>query len=251
LNITLQNTGKRFNREWIFRKFNYEFLQGRSYAITGANGSGKSTLLQVIAGAVMQSEGSVEYASRVDDGRWTMDDGRLTTDDRPPATNNYNLPTGKTQLPTANCQLPTDNSPLATRLSPESSFRHISIAAPYLELIEEMTGNELLAFHDTFKPLKLPAAEILQAVGLQKAGNKQIRYYSSGMKQRLKLAQAFFSNTSVLLLDEPVTNLDEDGIAVYKNLLQQHTANRLVIVSSNDKQEYDFCEERIAIGDYK
>lgn len=114
-----------------------------------------------------------------------------------------------------------------------------------------MTAKEMLSFHTTFKKLKYPAAEILAAVGLEKAADKQIRYFSSGMKQRLKLAQAFFSDTSVLLLDEPVTNLDQEGIAVYKKLLQENTAGRLVIVSSNDKQEYNFCEEVIAIADYK
>jgi ABC-type multidrug transport system ATPase subunit len=205
LNITLSNTGKRYNREWIFRKFNYDFIAGKSYAITGINGSGKSTLLQVIGGAIMHSEGELKY--------------NLTNDQRP-----------------------TTN---------ENAFRNISIAAPYLELIEELTAKEMLSFHTTFKGLKYPAEQILAAVGLEKAADKQIRYFSSGMKQRLKLAQAFFSNTSVLLLDEPVTNLDEEGIAVYKKLLQEHTAGRLVIVSSNDKQEYDFCEEVISIADYK
>ena len=92
---------------------------------------------------------------------------------------------------------------------------------------------------------------MLQAVGLQKAADKQLRYYSSGMKQRLKLAQAFFSQTTVLLLDEPTTNLDEEGIEVYKNLWAKHTANRLVIVSSNDKTEYENCNDVIKIGDYK
>ena len=71
------------------------------------------------------------------------------------------------------------------------------------------------------------------------------------MKQRLKLAQAFFSNTSVLLLDEPTTNLDEDGIAIYKKLWNENTGNRLVIVSSNDKTEYEQCNAVIKIGDYK
>ncbi len=88
-------------------------------------------------------------------------------------------------------------------------------------------------------------------VGLQNATNKQIRYYSSGMKQRLKLAQAFFSNTPILLLDEPTTNLDADGIALYHQLIKNYTADKLVIVSSNDKQEYEFCEEVIGIGEYK
>lgn len=133
----------------------------------------------------------------------------------------------------------------------EAHFQHISIAAPYLELIEEMTAAEFLAFHQQFKPLSTSNKEILQIVGLQQATNKQIRYYSSGMKQRLKLAQAFFSNSPVLLLDEPTTNLDAEGIAVYQQLVQHHTANKLVIISSNDVQEYAFCEEVIAIATYK
>ena len=128
---------------------------------------------------------------------------------------------------------------------------HISIAAPYLELIEEMTAKEMLEFHAQFKPLTLPVEKILEAVGLSNASNKQLRNFSSGMKQRLKLAQAFFSDTPVLLLDEPTTNLDAEGIDLYLQLIKDHTKGRLVIVSSNDKQEYAFCEEVIAIGNYK
>jgi len=196
MHITLTNTGKRFNREWIFRHCDYEFVSGKSYAITGSNGSGKSTLLQVIAGALMHNEGSVNYS---------------------------------------------DSSEI-------NVHHHISIAAPYLELIEEMTAKEMLEFHAQFKPLTLPVEKILEAVGLANAANKQLRNFSSGMKQRLKLAQAFFSDTPVLLLDEPTTNLDAEGIDLYLQLIKDHTKGRLVIVSSNDKQEYAFCEEIIAIG---
>jgi ABC-type multidrug transport system ATPase subunit len=119
--------------------------------------------------------------------------------------------------------------------------------------VEEMTAKEMLDFHAQFKPLigSLSKDQMLETVGLKNAVNKQIRYYSSGMKQRLKLAQAFFSNTSILLLDEPTTNLDADGTALYHHLIKNYTHNKLIIVSSNDKQEYDFCEEVIRIGDYK
>ena len=202
MKITLQNLSKRYNREWIFRHIEYEFIVGKKYAITGSNGSGKSTLLQVIAGSLMHNEGSVE-----------MHNGQL--------------------------------------LSNEQHYQHISIATPYLELIEEMTALEMLRFHSTFKQLILSAAEILQIVNLQASANKQIRYYSSGMKQRLKLALAFFSKTPILLLDEPTTNLDEDGIALYHQLIKNYTTNKLVIVCSNDKQEYSFCEEVLEVGRYK
>jgi ABC-type multidrug transport system ATPase subunit len=206
--VRLSNVGKRFNREWIFRHCSYTFTSGKNYAITGPNGSGKSTLLQVIAGATLHNEGTIEYQ--------TTDNGQRTTD----AMHNY---------------------------------KSISIAAPYLELIEEMTAKEMLDFHSKFKPLiqSLGIEDILNIVGLEKAVNKQLRYFSSGMKQRLKLAQAFFSNTPVLLLDEPTTNLDADGIALYQSLISHYTKDKLVIVSSNVKEEYGFCEEVIEIGDYK
>ncbi len=85
-------------------------------------------------------------------------------------------------------------------------------------------------------------SDILDRVGLKDAADKQIRYYSSGMKQRLKLAQAFFSDTPVLLLDEPTTNLDGPGITMYQELIQDFARERLVIVSSNDPVEYSFCK---------
>ena len=200
MNIQLSNTGKRFNREWIFRGLDYHFIQGKTYAITGANGSGKSTLLQVIAGALMHSEGTIDFSDH-------------------------------------------QNNPLEASLA----YANISISAPYLELIEEMTALEFLAFHASFKNLIKPVDEILQEVNLKTAANKQIRYYSSGMKQRLKLAQAFFSDTTTLLLDEPTTNLDEAGIHLYKSLISKYTTNRLVIVCSNDRHEYEFCGEVIKI----
>lgn len=132
-------------------------------------------------------------------------------------------------------------------------YRYISLAAPYLELIEEMTVLEFLQFHQSFKPFLpgLSIQEIIARVGLEKASHKQIRFYSSGMKQRVKLAQAIFSDTPVLLLDEPCTNLDTDGIALYRSLIKDYGIGRLVIVSSNDVQEYDFCEEVLSITNYK
>jgi ABC-type multidrug transport system ATPase subunit len=218
--VRLNNVGKRFNREWIFRHFTYQFYSGKTYAITGSNGSGKSTLLQVIAGSLTHNEGTIEISNR--------------------------------QQATGNVQS------VKSTITNENFYQYISIAAPYLELIEEMTAKEMLHFHAQFKPLILSGVEgslsideILLTVGLQNATNKQIRYYSSGMKQRLKLAQAFFSNTPILLLDEPTTNLDADGVALYHQLIKNYTNEKLVIVSSNDKQEYEFCEEILEVGRYK
>ena len=118
-------------------------------------------------------------------------------------------------------------------------------------MIEELSAVEMLNFHATFKPFVKPVLEILEEVNLEKSAHKQIRYFSSGMKQRLKLAQAFFSATDVLLLDEPTTNLDAEGIALYQRLIRTYANEKMLVVSINDKQEYDFCEEVISIVDYK
>lgn len=205
--VELSDAGKRFNRDWIFRRVTATFVSGNSYAITGPNGSGKSTLLQAIAGSLQLSEGSISYTF------------------------------------TANSE----------QIETENYYSHLAIVAPYLELIEEMTAKEFLSFHSRFKPLlsALSIEEILSVIGLEKAMDKQIRYFSSGMKQRIKLAQAIFANVPILLLDEPCTNLDKPGYDLYHTLIETYCRQKLVIVSSNDANEMDFCRERISITDFK
>ena len=132
-------------------------------------------------------------------------------------------------------------------------FSHITFCAPSQELVEELTLQEFFEFHFSFKrPLPgLDIAAIIELSGLKAAANKPIGDFSSGMKQRVKLAQAIFSDTAVLLLDEPCTNLDQQGIDQYRIWMEQYMGNRLVIVASNDAREYFFCKEQIAVEDYK
>lgn len=205
MTISLYDAGKRYNRDWIFRHFTYNFEVGKSYAITGPNGSGKSTLLQAIGGALHLNEGSIDFS----------------------------IADQKLQI--------------------ENYYQYVSICAPYLEVIEEMTVKEFLEFHSHFKPLiaSVTIDEIISIVGLDKAVNKQIRYYSSGMKQRVKLAQCIFSDVPVLLLDEPCTNLDAAGIELYNQLVSEYCKKRMVIVSSNDHHEYEFCSEKLNIMNWK
>lgn len=135
-------------------------------------------------------------------------------------------------------------------LDPEKAYKHLSICAPYMEVIEEMTPTEFLNYHASFKPFIMgwSTTNIIDAIGLTKANKKQIRYFSSGMKQRIKLAQAFFSDTPVLLLDEPCTNLDQQGIDLYTQLMATLCDKRLVLISSNDSTEYASCSETIKMG---
>ncbi len=135
----------------------------------------------------------------------------------------------------------------------EKVYRHIAYCAPYLELIEEMTLLEFLEFHQHFKPFVagMTPKKIIEEIGMQAAAHKRIQQFSSGMKQRAKLAQCIYSDVPVLLLDEPCTNLDRQGIDLYYTLIDQYAKNRLVLVGSNDEVEYKFCTQRLNIMDYK
>jgi ABC-type multidrug transport system ATPase subunit len=138
-------------------------------------------------------------------------------------------------------------------LEPEHVFKHLSLAAPYLELIEEFTLAEMIDFHFKFKNY-LPGFDrnkVIEMMAMVPAKNKLIKYFSSGMKQRLKLALAFCADTNLLMLDEPTSNLDTQGVDWYLNLIQQFTPGRLVIICSNQEHEYSFCGQRLSITDYK
>ncbi|MCS5488805.1 ABC transporter ATP-binding protein [Algoriphagus limi] len=132
-------------------------------------------------------------------------------------------------------------------------FRHLSIAAPYLELPEEFTLSELLDFHFKFKnPIKgISLEEILELVYLKEHHGKFVSQFSSGMKQRLKLALALMSESDVIFLDEPTSNLDKKGIAWYQELIGAYQMDRILIVCSNEQREYDFCQQKLVLEDYK
>ncbi|MDP1744868.1 MAG: ATP-binding cassette domain-containing protein [Bacteroidota bacterium] len=206
MQIKLNNIGKRYNYEWIFRKVNYEFTSDNNYVILGGNGSGKSTLLQVITGNLMQSEGELNY---------TFSDSKIEN---------------------------------------EKIFKHLSFAAPYLDLFEEFTLAESIKFQAKFKPFykELDTKKIIELTQLENAKDKQIKVYSSGMKQRVRLALAILSDTPLLLLDEPTSNLDKKAIDWYQNLINNYSKNRLIFVCSNQQEyEYPFCNKQLYIEEFK
>jgi ABC-type multidrug transport system ATPase subunit len=205
MKITLENIGRRFNRDWIFRGVDHTFNSGSIYAILGPNGSGKSTLLQVLNGSLSPSAGKISYLYQ----------------DKP--------------------------------VEIDKVYTHLSLAAPYLELVEDFSLSEMIDFHFKFKFYKdgMNKNEVMEVLAMQSNKNKLIRYFSSGMKQRLKLALAFCSDTPMLMLDEPTSNLDTQGVDWYLSLVQKFSLNRLTIICSNQEHEYSFCDEQLSITDYK
>lgn len=151
------------------------------------------------------------------------------------------------QTPTkGNVQLLNNQVPVPTA----DTFRFASFVAPYIELPEELTLLEQLHFHHSFKPLYAQGSitQLINEIGLAESAHKKIKHFSSGMKQRVKLAQAFYGSSPVLLFDEPCTNLDEKGIAWYQQQIKNCKTNRLVIIASNQKYEYAFVDQVLTIA---
>ena len=132
-------------------------------------------------------------------------------------------------------------------------FRQVVIAAPYLELIEELTLSEMLTFHRQFKPFKenMPNEEAADRMLLRPAMHKEIKFFSSGMKQRVKLGLAFFSDVPLIILDEPTSNLDRQGTAWYHEQVRLLRPDQLLLIGSNDPAEYDFCPNVLDVMQWK
>lgn len=139
-------------------------------------------------------------------------------------------------------------------INAEQSPFKISLASPYFELIEELGAEEFLFFYTKFKPVlpQFSPQDVLEIAYLHETKGKEIRHFSSGMKQRFRLALAMLSDVKVILLDEPVSNLDPRGVEWYRSLIRDYRGDRTIIVGSNfNEEEISFCEKKIFIENYK
>lgn len=136
----------------------------------------------------------------------------------------------------------------------EDIYSRLSMVAPYLDLIEAYTLEELIAFHFQFKKFSpgLSAGAIADMIQLDDSKQKRLSEFSSGMRQRVKLALAILNDSTLLLLDEPTSNLDKSGTDWYNQLMDKYRRDKLVIVCSNrQKEEYNFCDKELLIEDFK
>jgi ABC-type multidrug transport system ATPase subunit len=195
LHIQINNIGKRYQNQWLFRNINLELKLGDSLSVTGQNGSGKSTFMQVVYGLVQASEGEVLING----------------------TSNY---------------------------KPHEVF---ALSAPYLELPMEFS---ILEIHDLYlrtQKMNSSLDEFLSFSDFNKSQvNRAVKLFSSGMQQRLKTALCLSSNSPILLLDEPLTNMDAKGEDWYKNCLND-IKDKIVIIAGNNPIEYAFTNSNLQI----
>lgn len=206
MQIALENIGKRYNREWIFKDVNHTFNSGSSCAILGSNGSGKSTLLQIISGYLTPSAGVVIWKNEFKE------------------------------------------------FSSDNVFSRVSMASPAVSLYDDFTLRENIDFFQKFKSLRggISLNDFAQKIQLERHIDKQLKHYSSGMKQRVKLGLAILADTPLLLLDEPTSHLDANATKWYQILLQENILGRSLFVASNSHDDEIFlCKDRIVMEDFK
>ncbi len=128
----------------------------------------------------------------------------------------------------------------------------IGLVSPYLQLYDEFTGIENLELLSKIRlddPLdRSRMQELLSLVGLWDRRNDFVRAYSSGMKQRLKYAFAVLHEPAVLILDEPTSNLDDDGIEMVKGVVGRQKRSSILIVATNDAEEAAWCSAKVELG---
>ncbi len=206
ISIHINELGKKFVNEWIFKGLTLTITPGEKLVILGSNGSGKSTLLQSISSFLIPTKGSVVWKN----------ENQIIEDD--------------------------------------TIYKYLSMASPYMELIEEFTLTETIKPQKQYKSLinTLSAKEIIALMQLEHASEKYVKHYSSGMKQRVKLGLAILADCPVLLLDEPCSNLDANAITWYQKMIANFAQHKTILVCSNTvKEEYSFCTDKIEIENYK
>jgi heme exporter protein A len=211
IELICENLGKKYTDKLIFRDLSLKLENKSSLVITGKNGSGKSTLIKILANVIKESKGT------------------------------YNIKIEGEEI------------------LRENFFRFTGLLSPYLNLYDELTGYENLEFFCSLKSkekisktkLDEKINYVLNEVNLYPRRNDLMKNYSSGMRQRLKFAFAVINEPLLLLLDEPRTNLDNEGIDVVYKFADRQKENGILVIATNESEDTSLCDEKINIEDYK
>ena len=129
----------------------------------------------------------------------------------------------------------------------------IGLVSPYLQMFEEFSARENLAIAMGIRGLPFDAARadaLLERVAIFPRRHDPVRTYSSGMKQRVKYAFALIHTPPLLVLDEPMSNLDGEGIAIVRAVMAEQRRNGILVVATNDLSDIDTYEKRVDLDEH-
>ena len=213
--IRFENIEKRYGGLYALRRVSLEVAPGECMAFAGRNGSGKTTLLRIAARLVRPSAGSVRFCGANGSDRRGKDGGV--------------------------------NPPLQTARKVDAAIGFVAHATM---VYDELTAEENLLMFAKLQGIaesSARAARLLEEVGLSERRNSLVRTFSRGMRQRVAIARALLNEPSVLLLDEPATGLDPEGITWLANALRQmRDAGRTILMSLHGESEISALATRAA-----
>lgn len=213
MHISLQNCGKNFHRTWLFRGLSFEIPVHSPETTTS------------FRCAILGSNGSGKSTfTLLLAGQNDPTEGQIQWLD----THHKTIPQHKWH-------------------------NHVALASPAMELPEEFTLGEWFDFHRQIRGFQsgVSLSYLLTVCGFPKStATKTILTFSSGMKQRVKLCSALLGHQDLVILDEPLTNLDIAGNDVLSILIANHLNNRPLIIASNREDEWiPFCNHKYNIGE--
>jgi heme exporter protein A len=134
------------------------------------------------------------------------------------------------------------------------TFKHIGFVSPYLQLYDEFTAVENLDIFAKVRSLNIRRdfiLDLLKRVNLYDRRDDYVRTYSSGMKQRLKYTFALLHQPELLILDEPRSNLDAEGISIVYEIIKEQKQKGATLIATNDSEDLRHCENVINLDDQK
>lgn len=137
------------------------------------------------------------------------------------------------------------------QIDPDHIYKYIGLVGPYLELYEELSAWENLRFIAKIKGLgdwQRSSDRLLDKFRLKGREDDAVKTYSSGMKQRLKYVFALLHRPPILLLDEPTSNLDSEGVATVYSVMERQKSNDILILATNDQDDLKFGDTKIAVS---
>lgn len=139
-------------------------------------------------------------------------------------------------------------------IKPEKLHNHIGLVSPYLVLYDEFTAYENLNYFSEIRGIffnKGKAEDLLNKFLLFNRKDDLVKTYSSGMKQRLKFIFALMHSPQLIILDEPTSNLDDEGKEVVFELVKEEGNRNIVVIASNEKSDLNLCTNLIDLNNYK
>ena len=139
-------------------------------------------------------------------------------------------------------------------IKPEKLHNHIGLVSPYLVLYDEFTAYENLNYFSEIRGISFDKEKVDNLLNKFLLFNRKddlVKTYSSGMKQRLKFIFALMHSPQLLILDEPTSNLDDEGKEVVYELIKEEGNKNIVIIASNEKTDLKLCSETIDLNNYK